>query len=287
MVSLPIEKPVKQRNWRLPAAANFIIGGSGAGLYLFSCIQTLMMFGSVFVSKPLPFGLIPPILIGFGFLFLGFEAGRPLRGCYLFGHLHQSWISREAFAGFIFIPSAIWDYFFPYPALRVLAIMSALGYLISQGFIVYRARAIAAWNMPIIPVVFVSAGLVSGYGLFIILTAPETTGSNETILLFGLIFLIFNLSIWLVYLWQLSSTDLFSVTMTLRQPFSLTLTIGFGHIIPLVLLLFLIVQKNTIAPIYLSTMIVLCGLLLIIGNISQKTCIMLSTGYFRIIAFRY
>ena len=287
MISLQLAKSLKQRNWRWPAAANFIIGGAGAGLYLFSCFQELMKFDTFFFSKSLSFSLFPPILIGIGFLFLGFEAGRPLRGCYLFNHLSQSWISREVLAGCIFIATTLWEYFSFHPALRLLAILSALGFLISQGFIVYRARAIAAWNVPIIPLVFLSSSLVSGYGLFLILTTPEATRSNQAILLFGFIFLLFNLLIWLVYLWHSRSVDLFSVTKKLRQPFSLTFTIGFGHIIPMVLLLFLIVQEHAVAPAYLSIIHDLCGILLIIGHISLKAGIILSTGYFRTLALRY
>jgi DMSO reductase anchor subunit len=283
MISSQPEKPIKQRDWRWPATANFIIGGTGVGLYLFNFINAFMMFDSVFLSKSLPFGLIPPILIGIGFLFLGIEAGRPLRGCYLFLHPGQSWITREVIACCIFIPAALCDYFFPHPVLKLLATISALGFLISQGFIIYRARAITAWNVPIIPVVFGSSGLTSGYGLFLILMAPDVTRSDQAMLFLGLIFLLFNLSVWLVYLWHSRSTELSFVTTTLRQTFSLTLTIGFGQIIPLVLLLFLIAQKNTMAPLLLSLIISMCGILLLIGNISQKIGIIIFAGYFRIL----
>jgi phenylacetyl-CoA:acceptor oxidoreductase subunit 2 len=281
MISLQLKKPVKQKIWGWPAAVNFIIGGTGGGVYLFSFIQTFMRFGSASFSKSLPFGLIPPLLLSIGFLCLGIEAGRPLRGCYLFRNPRQSWISRETLACCIFIPAALCDYFFPYPVLKLFAITAALGFLGSQGFIVYRSRAITAWNLPIIPLVFLSSGLVSGYGLFLILTATVATRPDQTMLFFGLILLLFNLSIWLIYLWQSSSTDLSSVTITLRQPFSLTLTVGFGQIIPLVLLLFLLVQKRTIDPVFLSQIIVLCGILLLIGNFSQKIGIIISAGYFR------
>lgn len=286
MIPLQLKKPVEQKTWGWPAAVNFIIGGTGGGVYLFSFFQAFMWFGSASFFKSLPFGLISPLLISIGFLCLGIETGRPLRGCYLFRNPQKSWISRETFAFCIFIPASLCDYFFPYPIFKLLAITAALGFLVSQGFIVYRARAITAWNMPIIPLVFLSSALVSGYGLSLILTVTDAKGSDQTMLFFGLISLFFNLLIWLVYLWQSSSTDIYSTTKKLRQLFSLTLTIGVGQIIPFFLLLFLLLQKRTIDPVFLSLMIVLCGILLLIGNFSQKIGIIISAGYFRAIKLK-
>jgi formate-dependent nitrite reductase membrane component NrfD len=283
MITSQSQNHVKQRDWRWPAAANFIIGGIGVGLYFSIFIKAFMTFDLVFLYKALSFGLIPPILIGIGFLFLAIEAGRPTRGFYLFLHPGQSWITRETFACSIFIPAALCDYFFPFPAFKLLAIISASGFLISQGFILYRARAIAAWNVPVIPLVFASSGLTSGYGLFLMLIAPDITGSDQAMLFFGLVCLIFNLSVWLIYLWISRSPGLFFVTSTLRQAFSLTLTIGIGQIIPLILLFFMIGQKNAIAPLSLTLIICLCGIMLLIGNIGQKFGVIIFAGYFRTI----
>jgi phenylacetyl-CoA:acceptor oxidoreductase subunit 2 len=280
MIPIQLKKSVKQKTWGWPAAVNFIIGGTGGGVYFFSLFQAFICFGSDSFSKSLPFGLIPPLLISIGFLCLGIEAGRPLRGCYLFRNPQKSWISRETFACCIFIPASLCDYFFPNPVFKLFAITAALGFLVSQGFIVYRALAITAWNIPIIPLVFLSSALVSGYGLFLILTVTDVKGSDQTMLFFGLIFLVLNLLIWLVYLWQASST---STTKKLRQLFSLTLTTGVGQIIPFFLLLFLLLQKRNIDPVFLTLMIVLCGILLLIGNLTQKIGIIISAGYFRAI----
>jgi phenylacetyl-CoA:acceptor oxidoreductase subunit 2 len=286
MIPLILKEPVKQGTWRWPAAVNFIIGGTGGGVYLFSFFQAFAWFGSPFFSKSLHFGFIPPLLICVGFLCLAIEAGRPLRGCYLFRNLQKSWISRETVFCFIFIPASVCDYFYPDPVFKLLAITAALGFLVSQGFIVYRARAITAWNIPIIPLVFLSSALLSGYGLFLILTVTDLKTSDQAMLFFGFISLFFNLLIWLVYLRQSGLTDFYSTTKKLRQFFSLTITIGLGQIIPLFLLLFLLLQKHTIAPVFLSPMIVLCGILLLIGNFSQKIGILISAGYFRAIELK-
>jgi hypothetical protein len=140
--------------------------------------------------------------------------------------------------------------------------------------------------MPIIPLVFLSSALLSGYGLFLILGVADVKTSDQTMLFFGLVSLFFNLLIWLVYLRRSASTDYYSTTKKLRQLFSLTLTIGMGQIIPFFLLLFLLLQKQSIEPVFLSLMVVLCGILLLIGNFSQKIGIIISAGYFRAIELK-
>lgn len=281
MIHVHLKEPVKQKDWGWPVIANFSIGSTGAGLYLVNLFLIFLNADSAILSHWISFGFLPPLLIIFGFLCLSIETGRPLRSFYLFGRPLQSWISLEMIAGCIFIAAAICDYFLRHPILKLFAIMSALAFLISQGFIVYRTRAIVAWNMPIIPIVFVSSGLVSGYGLFVMLIDADTIGIDQTTLLFGLIFLLLNMMIWLIYLRQSFLNDFSIETKKLRQPFFLTLTIALGQIIPLLLLLFLMLPKHTIEPVPLSLTITLCGILLLIGNISQKVGIIFFAGYFR------
>lgn len=285
MTSLQLQKPVKQRTWGWPAALNFIIAGTGGGFYLVSFLQAFMWLGSASFSKPLPFGLIAPLLISIGLLCLSTEAGRPLRSSYLFRNPRKSWISREAFACCIFIPASLCDYFSPHPAFKLLAATAALVFLVSQGFIVYRARAISAWHVPMIPLVFLSSALLSGYGLFLIVDVANMKGSDRTMLIAGLVALFFNLLIWLCYLQRSSLTDACATSKKLRQRFSLTLTIGVGQILPCFLLLFLLLQESAIDPLLFSLMIALCGMLLLIGNFTQKIGIIISAGYFRSIEF--
>ena len=281
MIHVHLKEPLKQKDWGWPAIANFSLGSTGAGLYLVNFFLIFLKTDSDFFNQRISFGFIPLLLIIFGFLCLSIETGRPLRSFYLFGRPSQSWISLETMAGCMFIAAAICDYFFPHPILKLITIMSALAFLISQGLIVFRARAIIAWNMPIIPIVFVSSGLASGYGLFVMLVAADTIGPDKTTLLLGLILLLFNMVIWLIYLRQAAVNDFTIETKGLRQPFFLTITIGFGQIFPLFLLLFLLLPKHTIGLVPLSLSITLCGILLLIGNISQKVGIIFSAGYFR------
>lgn len=286
MISLQLQKPVKQKAWGWLAAANFIIGGTGAGFYLASFFQTLATGGSASFFESLPFGLISPLLIGIGFLILGVEAGRPLRGCYVFRHPSQSWISRESYAACIFIPFALLDHVSPYLLIRLLAVAAALGLLISQGFIVYRARAVTAWNVPIIPMFFLTSSLASGYGLLLLVNALSELYPDQSMTIIGIIFTGLNLTIWFVYLFGHKSTHFFSATQTLRRPNFLLLSSGLGHILPLLLLLLLpSLQRLTIEP-TLSIVSAMSGIFLFIGCTSQKAGIIRSAGYYRAIEIR-
>lgn len=283
MKSLQLQKSVKQKTWGWPASANFIIGGTGAGLYLVSFLQGLVREGPPSFSESLRFGLISPLLIAIGFVILGIEAGRPLRGGYVFRHPRQSWISRETYACCIFIPFALLDHLSPYPLIRLFAVTAALGLLISQGFIVYRARAVTAWNVPIIPILFLTSSLASGYGLLLTVTAlgglhPDQGMSNS-----GLIFAGLNLAIWCIYLFWPRSIHFFSATQALRRPHFLIFSLGLGNIVPLLLLLLLLSLQKLISEPITPFIAVMSGILLLIGCTGQKAGIIRSSGYFRAI----
>jgi phenylacetyl-CoA:acceptor oxidoreductase subunit 2 len=281
MIPFQLKKPKKQKTWDWLAAANFIIGGTGVGFYLVSFFKALVKVGSASFFESLPFGLISPLLISIGFLFLGVEAGRPLKGCFAFRHPRHSWISRETIAFCIFIPLALLDLLMPHPSIRLLAVIAALGLLISQGFIVYRARAVTAWNVPIIPIFFITSSLASGYGLLLLLMALGGLYPDQRMTIIGFIFAGLNLVIWFVYLFGSRSTPFFSATQMLRRSHSLILTVGLGHIIPLLLLSLLLIPQRFMVEPLLCFFAAISGALLFIGGAGQKAGIILSTGYFR------
>ncbi len=53
MTSLQLKKPEKQKIWGRPAAANFILGGTGAGFYLVCFFQAVMREGFAGADKAL------------------------------------------------------------------------------------------------------------------------------------------------------------------------------------------------------------------------------------------
>jgi hypothetical protein len=94
---------------------------------------------------------------------------------------------------------------------------------------------------------------------------------------------LFNLAIWLFYLWKSQTAEFSAATSVLRQPFFLILTIGLSHIIPFLLLLFLLMQSQKIGVQHVSESLImaLSGVLLLIGNMGQKSGIIVGAGYFR------
>lgn len=293
-------RPIKQTVWRWPAVANFSLGGMGTGFYLLSLWVVIPQGGGISQSSELYVAsrLLGPALVSLGFLSLVIEAGRPLRGYNLFRHLRRSWMSREALAGVIFILAAVTHWAFPHPALHTLAAAGAVGLMISQGFLVYRARAVTAWNMPLMPLFFVTSGLATGSGLMLLLTAlgRRTLESDPSLSLpllrggqgwgeqaVGLTCVILNLVLWLLYLrW---SDDAFqSATAVLRRPNALLLTVGVGHLLPALLLVLILVLPGLDTGIGFSRIaMALAGLALVVGGVSQKAGIILEAGYLRAI----
>lgn len=286
-------RPMKQMVWRWPAVAQFTLGGMGTGFYLLGLLVAALQGGDMPQPPVLNvvFKLLGPALASLGFLALTVEAGQPLRGHNLFRHLRRSWMSRETLAGAVFIPLAVLDWVFPHPALRALAAAGAIGLMVSQGFIVYRARAVTAWNVPLVPLFFATSGFATGGGLMLLVasfrqapgTAPGGLVLRPDLVAIELFLVVLNLAVWLLYLrWP---DDAFQeVTTVLRRPGALGLTAGVGHLLPALLLVLALLAPapehgSALQPIAAG----LASLGIIVGGVSQKAGIILKAGYLRAI----
>jgi phenylacetyl-CoA:acceptor oxidoreductase subunit 2 len=277
-------RPVKQTVWRWPAVANFSLGGMGAGFYLLVVVLQGSTLSQSLVLKAM-FELLGPALVSLGFLSLVTEAGRPLRGYNLFRHLRRSWMSRETLVGGIFILAAVAHWSFPHPALHVLAAAGAVGLMISQGFMVYRARAVTAWNVSLIPFFFVTSGLATGSGLMLLLVALGGQTLERGFLVVGLACVILNLVLWALYLrWP---DDAFQdATTALRHPNALLLTVDVGHLLPALLLILVLALPGLDTGIgFLHAVIALAGLAMVSSGVSQKAGIILEVSYLRALRF--
>jgi DMSO reductase anchor subunit len=280
--------PTKQSEWAWPAVANFILGGAGSGFYLLSVATRVLESGRTPMVPSVTFGLLAPALVGFGFLFLAIEAGRPFRGCYLFGSLKSAWISREALAFTIFVPAVVLDHFFPHSVFKMFATLSALIFMITQGFIVYSARAIPAWNVFIMPLFFFSSGLATGSGLALFLAATGGMTLEGGLVMLSLISIMLNLSVWLFYLHWSSARDFRSATKPLSHPLMVLVTIALGHMLPILLLLLLKYQALTgMRIIFPCILMAISGLSVLIGVSAQKIGVILFSGYHMRICLRF
>ena len=274
MKNIEVLPAAPQGAWRWPAAANFILVGAGTGFYLFSFLVTVLEQRPFAMSKHITFGLLAPVLVAMGFLALAMKEGRLSRGIYLFRNLRTAWLSRETFFFSVFVPVAILDWFIPNPVFRVISIAAALALMVSQGAILYQIRAITGWNVLFMPVLFISSGFASGGGVVLLIGGLTRSPLPLSTIIMGMAAISANLAIWLLYLFWFHSTAFREAIEKLRRPYSLIITIGIGHILPLVLLCSLAGLGYSVAekPFPAET---LSGLAILLGVILQKKAIVL------------
>jgi DMSO reductase anchor subunit len=178
--------------WRLPAVANFVLGGLGAGFYAAAAV---VGEGALAVA-----GWLGPALVLAGFAAVAAEAGRPGRGPRVVARVRTSWMSREAVLGGGFAALAVADLLAPAPALRALAAAVALAYVFAQGRILSAARGVTAWSVGVMPVVFLASAAVSGLGLLLVVGVVGGRPPGGGVLGLTLLVLVLAVGVWLVYL---------------------------------------------------------------------------------------
>lgn len=278
--SMQLIKPKKLEVWKWPAVVNFTLGGMATGFYLICLFITTFNSNFFAVSQFDKSKLLAPIMIVMGFLILTLEAGRPLRVIYLLNNLGSSWMSREVLAGAVFIMASTIECFWPHTMLRIIAAVAALGFMISQGFIVYSARAVIAWNVPLIPLFFIASGFTLGEGLVLLITAIGRMDIGVDVIVIGLIFLVLDLLLWVIYLRSPNNLAFREVTEKMRRSINLVLTVGIGHILP-IMLLFLLVFKDDMGVISKRIVLIFVGVAIIFAGILQKRGVILGANYLR------
>ncbi|WP_155306393.1 dimethyl sulfoxide reductase anchor subunit [Desulfosarcina widdelii] len=283
---LKILQSSRQRTWKWPAVVNLTLGGAGAGVYLFGAL--FPVFGGKWPVEVqiIPFQLLAAIIVCSGFFFLSMEAGRPARAYRLFSNMGSSWMSIESFAGVNFIIFALISYFYPLKWITAAGGTAALILLLSQGFMVFGAVAVSAWNERLIPILFVTSGMIAANGLVLINThADSATAKIPT--LFFIVFSFCNLLLWGFYLFGQCREEFRKSVDFLRRPFALLLIGGLGHIVPLcfMLLLFLSIGSDRFALLS-QGLYLISGGLLFFGSVCQKIGIILAAGYYRPIVFQ-
>ena len=143
-----------QRSWDARAALNFMLGGAGAGLLVFSSL-----------SKDTPAVFLGLALIAAGLAAVWLEIGRKLRAIHVFFNPFTSWMTRESFAALALFPVAI-----VYPPFAVLL---AAAFLYCQARILRAAKGIPAWRAPGTVPLIVSTGFAEGAGLALWFSAGD------------------------------------------------------------------------------------------------------------------
>lgn len=178
----------------------FYSGGLGGGLYLVS-----LYFNSLW-GMLISWLIIAVLKGGFHFAYLG----KPLRFWRIVLRPQTSWLAR----GFIFVVlftgfaaiQLIFSYWLPGTAgeviFKVLAGIMALAVATYTGFVMNYIKGIPLWNSALLPVLFISYGIMGGFGLAVIIAlsggqvdmATAETGSRWL--------LIINALLIATYLWR-------------------------------------------------------------------------------------
>jgi len=151
--------PWQQAHWDWRAAGNFMCGGAGAGLLVFTALAGVTGLALTLLA------LAGMALIGLGLLCVWLEIGRPWRAMNVMRRPGSSWMSREAMAApLVFVlglgAAAGLQTWTP------LLLLAALAFLYCQARIVQAAKGIPAWREPLTVPLLVATGLAEGAGLF-------------------------------------------------------------------------------------------------------------------------
>ena len=149
-------KPWQQTSWDARAAANFMLGGTGAGLIV----------AAGFVHDDSHYQVMLALLLvaaGLGAVWL--EIGRKMRALHVFFNPFTSWMTRESFAAVMLFGFGISHLLFRQPWTQVAAALAALAFVYCQARILRAAKGIPAWRAPEVVPLVLATSLAEGAGL--------------------------------------------------------------------------------------------------------------------------
>lgn len=261
---------VAQRVWGVPAVLNFALGGLGAGFYV-AAVLAARLQASPTVAVAAWLG---PALVLAGFAAVATEAGRPLRGARVLARVRTSWMSRELVLGGVFAAAALAEWLVPGPGPRATATVAALALVVAQGCILRRATAVPAWDVAVLPLLFVASALVSGAGLVLVAEAVGGGDAGGGVLTGALAVLVLGFVAWLTYVTWSDDPGFARPTAPLRGGPGAVLGIG-GYLLP-ALAIALALALPPLAP-----AAALGGVLMIAGQVWTKWLLILSVATLR------
>ncbi|MCL4184184.1 MAG: dimethyl sulfoxide reductase anchor subunit [Burkholderiaceae bacterium] len=166
--------PWQQTQWDWRAAGNFMGGGAGSGLLVFTALSGAQGTAAMLLV------LAGLALVGLGLLCVWLEIGRPLRALHVFFNPRTSWMTREGFVATLLFPAGLAAAAGVTGFVWITALL-ALAFVYCQGRILKAARGIPAWREPLVVPLIVSTGLAEGGGLFL-LTHPLHGLANQALM---------------------------------------------------------------------------------------------------------
>ncbi len=261
-----------QTLWRMPAVVNFACGGLGAGFYVVAAVASALL-GSPALTLASWLG---PLLVLGGFAAVAAEAGRPRRGARVIIRVRSSWMSREVWIGAAFAALAGCEFVIPGAGVRLGAAATAVALVVAQGFIVRRARGIAAWDVPLIPWTFLASALVSGAGVYLLVEVASGTPPGGRRLGAMLALLAVAVLAWLAYVRWSADPAFAAATRPFREGRTACEIVALGYVVP-----FALVALGLAVPPVAGAATALAGALMITAQVRAKAVLILTAGHLR------
>ena len=262
----------RQRLWGWQAVVNFTLGGVGAGLY-----GTAVLAAGFERTPAVAFySWLAPLLVLAGFVAVAAEAGRPLRGARVLWKVRTSWMSRELWIGGVFVLLVAADIAFPLRLHRAQALAAAVLLALAQGMILRRSRGIAAWDVPIMPWLFLLSAAVSGAGAYMLLEVLAGRAAPPAVLVAGILLAILTFWAGRAYVSTPAGHAFREATASLRGGAAGRLAAGLGGALPLGALAVALAAPAVAAP-----AAALAGLAMVAGQAHFKAELILKAGLLR------
>ncbi|MDP2646108.1 MAG: DmsC/YnfH family molybdoenzyme membrane anchor subunit [Desulfobacterales bacterium] len=276
----------KQQSWGWQVVLDVFVGGIGAGLLLVS-----FLLERTHGATPLTEAgcLIGPLLVIVGVVVLMLELGKPVNMPLAFVNFGTSWMSRGVVLQPLFIGAGLLYGLLPVwvagfknsgPGILIGTVAALLAILLAvyHGLLYSKAKGIALWNSPLLPMLYFVSSVAGGAAVLLLLSPFLSATAGQLRLLAAIetaLVCLVLISIWLMasvqpsVAYRESLKKLFSVSFII-----FSIAIGTG--IPLVLLIISIFAGQTAIH---TSLLALCGALILIGTFHLRHTIT-NAGFF-------
>ena len=185
-------------------------------------------------------------------------------------------MSRELWIGGAFVLLIAADLAFPLRLHRAQALAAAALLALAQGMILRRSRGIAAWDVPIMPWLFLLSAAVSGSGAYLLLEVLAGRTVAPAVIEATLVLLVAALGVDRAYVFTPAGHAFRDATASLRDGWAGRVGVGVGTVIPLGALAVALASPAAAAP-----AAALAGLAMVAGQAHFKAELILKAGLLR------